>query len=188
MASALAEDLQQNIREAVDDGRQGVEARRGVDHAERLAPRHAIQIDASGIEACDHGQRDLTGRLVRGLDVHVGPDLAQRPGHRAVLVDGQVSGQADAIARDPHRLEALVGQTHRRRQVEAEFSQPLLDGDDRLRERGFNEYMTAAARCQVCGVERTEATERDLPANGAMMRGERLGTALSARGGWIPRT
>ena len=175
MASALAEDLQQNIRKAVDDGRQGVEARRGVDHAERLAPRHAIQIDAGGIEACDHGQRDLAGGLVRGLDVHFGPDLAQRPRHRAVLIDGQVSGQADATARDPHRLETLVRQTHRRRQVEAEFSQPLLDGDDRLRELGFNEYMTAAARCQIRGVERTEATERDLPANGAMMRGERLG-------------
>ena len=143
MAAALAENFEQNIREAIDDSRQRVKAGGGVHHAECLAPIHAIEVNASGVKARDHRQRDLAGGLIRLVRAHISADFAERTGERAIVADRQVPCDAYPVCRDAHRLEALALEAHRRRQFEAEFDQALFDGDGELSMQSPIEYTTA---------------------------------------------
>ena len=126
MHAVLAEYLQHEIREAVDDIRQRREAGRRIDHAENAPPSDPIQIHARRLEARHHAEGDAAGAVVGIFGTHLGAHLAERPRDVAIGVGRQVPGDGDPIADHAHQLEAALGEAHRFRQFEAEFLETRL--------------------------------------------------------------
>src|SRR5262249_46108845 len=72
-------ELQDQIREAIDDDRLLAESRRRIDHPEYTKPGgHAIQVTELTLKTSKHGERSEPGRRIGSLRCDVTPDLAKR--------------------------------------------------------------------------------------------------------------
>ena len=118
MPPTLAEDLEQDVREAVDHPGQRVEAGGGIDHPEDLAPDHAVEVNLRGFKTGQHRERNQACGLVGLVGGDIRANLAQRFGDGAVRSQGQVPGDGGAVARNMDEFEALPRDVHRGREFE----------------------------------------------------------------------
>src|SRR5262249_39356553 len=58
----------------------------------------AVKVAQLSLETCEDRQRSRTGRLLSGLQRHLGWDLAERAGERAIRRLRAVAGDVDMIA------------------------------------------------------------------------------------------
>ena len=117
MPPTFAEDFEQDVRETVDHPRQGVEAGRGIDHPEHLAPDHAIEVEPRRFETRQHRKRNQARGLVGLVGTDFRANLAERSGDGAVRSQGQVPRDGGPVAGDMDKLEALPRDVHRGRQL-----------------------------------------------------------------------
>ena len=125
---ALAPQLQDQVAEAVDDGRRHVEALGAAHEAERLDPgRHAVEVSELLLERGEHRQAGRSRRLVGLLDGDLAADAAGD--EHPVAVERPVARDVREVAVNAHERERQphAGRRGRRgREREAELSQPVL--------------------------------------------------------------
>ncbi len=113
VAPFLAEQVDDEIREAVDHGRVIAERAAAIDHAEDPQPSgDALEIAEFSFEAREHGECGALRRRVALFDGEVLANLAERGGERAIGVQRHVPGDVDAVAKRPNPGE---GEPHTRR-------------------------------------------------------------------------
>jgi hypothetical protein len=100
VGAGLSVELDDQVREAIDDRWLALEAGRRADHPEDAQPgRDPIEIAELALEAAQDRESDQPGRLIRLLHGHVVIDLAQWSGDAAVGVLWSVPADIGAVAR-----------------------------------------------------------------------------------------
>ena len=96
-------ELEDQMRESVDDEWLLIEARCGIHHSEHPEPRsHAVEITELALQAPENRERGQARRVLRLLERHGEADLPQRTCERAVAVLRCVARYVTAVAANAH--------------------------------------------------------------------------------------
>ena len=130
-ALVRAEDLDDEVGEAIDDRGLLVEARGRVDHSENACPRsNSIQVAELTLQAAEYRQRSQSCRGIGLFQRYVAPDLAERLRKRAICVGWPVTGDHRSCTNDPDPREwqdDAWRKLERRRERKAEVYQSLVN-------------------------------------------------------------